>query len=196
MNNTTSDTASVYQPQRDENHNIVWCVDPNWVPQSWDAVPILDDIPKPQPTILRAPIAPAVRRPRTKSSKRFSCGVCKKMYARRPDANIHAVEAHLRFFRFHCRECDFKTSRNYQLTKHISKTRHKPWNLIYSHLVKPHYRYTAPGTPNITGAFATPSVSATPSSAHDNTFSPVTPQWCGCLSHRRLINPFSRFSPQ
>ncbi len=162
----SDDTAGVYLPERDANHNVVWHTDADWVPLPWDDVPILADIPKPA---AQAPPAPA----RTKGRKRFACAVCRKMYARRPDANIHVLEIHVRFFRFQCRDCEFKTSRNYHLTKHIGKTGHKPWNLIHAHRVKPHYRYTAPSH---LPASTTPPTPITAITTPVDTFSPITPQ--------------------
>lgn len=166
--------------RRDATTNaIIWETDPDWQPLPWTNVPILDDIPKPLPPLnIRS-------RNQPKPRKRFSCAACNKKYARRPDANIHALEAHLGFFRFQCRECDFRTSRNYHLTKHISKTSHRPWNILQAHRVKPHYRYTATPAPVqqqqeqqiITSAPpATPTTPTTPVTPFVDTFSPISPE--------------------
>lgn len=83
-------------PLRDANTNeIIWETDPNWVPLSWNEseVPIPNDIRK-----LLLPIYNTTLRCSGRT-KRFNCGICTKQYARRPDANIHVLEAHLRFFR-------------------------------------------------------------------------------------------------
>lgn len=168
--NVATQNEEIYEPARDVNNNIIWETEENWMPLTWTQVPVLDEIPKPIP-----PLQHHHQGQKPKPKKRFSCSECNKMYARRPDANIHAVEVHLSFFRFQCRECDFKTSRNYHLTKHISKTNHRPWNTIRAHRVKPHYRYNANAN-QLQRSFSISPATPTTTTPFVDSFSPISPQ--------------------
>ena len=139
--------TDVYQPPRDAQGSIMWRVDSNWVPQSWDNVPTLDSVAAMYSEVEKS------RRTHEKGEKPFECGMCTKKYARRTDAHIHVLEKHLGFFRFMCRTCNFKTSRHYHLSRHINKTLHRPWNSIQAHRVENPWtnrtlQADSPSTPN------------------------------------------------
>ena len=132
-----------YLPERDADGKIVWNVDLDWIPQSWKKVPSVEDVPKDLPT----PTHTFSSRLPKKNAKRFLCGVCDKQYVRRPDANIHVLEKHIAFYRLHCRKCDFKTSRDHYMKKHIEKTKHQPWNSIEAHRLKVPWQTSQYNTP-------------------------------------------------